>query len=233
MMMNPRSKTAEFAEIALLSMLLGACAQAPDRQAQTPAAGMQNKMTFFVTSAGSGRGAELGGLAGADQICQSLGNAAGASNHTWRAYLSSSAIDGAAAINARDRIGNGPWHNAKGVLIARNVDDLHGNNNLNKQTALTEHGEIVNGRGDSPNMHDMLTGSQRDGRAFAGDKDMTCGNWTKSGAGSAMLGHHDRIGTSDDDAARSWNSSHPSQGCSQDDLRETGGNGLFYCFAGK
>ncbi|MES2535877.1 MAG: hypothetical protein V4632_08395 [Pseudomonadota bacterium] len=237
--MNSKNKTPRFVSAALLCLLSGACAQAPEQQAPAqapapaPASGTQNKMTFFVTSTGSGRGANLGGLAGADQICQSLGNAAGAGNQTWRAYLSNSAVGGAAAVNAHDRIGNGPWHNAKGDLIARNVDELHGNNNLNKQTALTERGEIVNGRGDTPNMHDMLTGSQPDGRAFAGNKDMTCGNWTKSGEGSAMLGHHDRIGLRDDDASRSWNSSHPSQGCSQENLRKTGGNGLFYCFAAK
>ncbi len=188
-------------------------------------------MTFFVTSAGPGKGADLGGLAGADRLCQSLAQAAGAGSHAWRAYLSTAAAAGTSAGNARDRIGKGPWRNAKGVVIAKDVDELHGANNLTKETALNEKGAVVNGRGDSPNMHDILTGSQPDGRAIAGDKDMTCGNWTSSSQGSAMLGHHDRLGLRDDEASRSWNSLHPSRSCSQDDLRATGGNGLFYCFA--
>jgi hypothetical protein len=188
----------------------------------------QNTMTFFITSAGPGKGADLGGLEGADRLCQTLAQGAGAGNRTWRAYLSTG---GATAVNARDRIGNGPWRNAKGVVVANDVNELHGNNNLNKQTALTEKGDPVNGRGDTPNMHDILTGSQPDGRAIAGDKDMTCSNWTSSSQGSAMLGHHDRLGLRDDDASKSWNSSHPSRSCSQEDLRATGGNGLFYCFA--
>ena len=191
----------------------------------------QNTMTFFVTSAGPGKGADLGGLAGADRLCQSLAQGAGAGSHTWRAYLSTAAADGKPAVNARDRIGKGPCRNAKGVVVAKNVDDLHGKNNLTKETALNERGAVVNGRGDNPNMHDMLTGSQPDGRAIAGDKDMTCGSWTSSSQGSAMLGHADRLGLRDDDASHSWNSSHPSRSCSQDDLRATGGNGLFYCFA--
>ena len=191
----------------------------------------QNTMTFFVTSAGPGKGADLGGLAGADRLCQSLAQGAGAGSHTWRAYLSTAAADGKPAVNARDRIGKGPWRNAKGVVVAKNVDDLHGKNNLTKETALNERGAVVNGRGDNPNMHDMLTGSQPDGRAIAGDKDTTCGTWTSSSQGSAMLGHADRLGLRDDDASHSWNSSHPSRSCSQDDLRATGGNGLFYCFA--
>jgi len=193
----------------------------------------QSNMTFFVTSAGpAGKGAELGGLAGADQHCQQLAQAAGAGSRTWRAYLSVSP-GGAAAVNARDRIGQGPWRNSKGVVIAKSVDDLHGpENNLTKQTALTEKGEPVNGRGDTPNMHDILTGSQPDGRAFpAGDKDTTCGNWTKGGEGSAVVGHHDRVGLRDDDASKSWNSSHGSRGCGLDALKATGGAGLFYCFA--
>jgi hypothetical protein len=195
----------------------------------------QTDMTFFITSAGSGKGADLGGLKGADQHCQALAQAAGAGSHTWHAYLSTSASGGEAALNARDRIGKGPWKNAKGVIIAKDVDELHGNNNLNKQTALTEKGEPVNGRGDTPNMHDILTGSQPDGRAFANGDDRTCRNWTSSGEGAAMVGHHDRQGLRDDDASKSWNSSHLSRGtgggCSQDALRSTGGNGLFYCFA--
>src|SRR5262252_11249957 len=193
-------------------------------------------MTFFITSAGSGKGADLGGLSGADRICQSLAQAAGAGGHTWHAYLSTQASGGQAAVNARDRIGRGPWKNAKGEVIATSVDDLHSaNNKLNKQTALTEKGQPVNGRGDQPNTHDILTGSQSDGTAFAAGEDMTCKNWTSSGEGAAMLGHHDRQGLRDDDASKSWNSSHPSRGqgggCSQDALRSTGGAGLFYCFA--
>jgi len=192
-----------------------------------------SNMTFFVTSAGSGKGADLGGLEGADKICQSLAQAAGAGGKTWRAYLSTQGPD---AVNARDRIGKGPWTNAKGAVIAKDVADLHGpSNNLNKQTALTEKGAVVNGRGDTPNMHDILTGSQSDGSKFPDTPDMTCGNWTKSGAGSAMVGHADRTGLDDSAPAKSWNSSHPSRGpgggCSQDDLKSTGGNGFLYCFA--
>jgi hypothetical protein len=202
--------------------------------AGTAAHGQQSAMTFFVTSAGSGKGGDLGGLAGADRQCELLAQAAGAGGKTWRAYLST---QGAGAVNARDRIGSGPWQNAKGVVIARNVAELHGQNNLSKQTALTEKGDMVNGRGDTPNMHDILTGSQADGTAFAAGEDRTCGNWTSSGQGAAMVGHHDRVGLRDDEAARSWNSSHPSRGpdggCSQSDLRSTGGNGLFYCFAAR
>jgi len=192
----------------------------------------QSTMTFFVTSVGSGNGANLGGLAGADKQCQTLAQAAGAGGKTWHAYLST---QGPGAVNARDRIGSGPWQNEKGVVIAKNVTELHGANNLTKRTALTEKGDVVNGRGDTPNMHDILTGSQPDGTAFAGSEDRTCGNWTKSGQGSAMMGHSDRQGLRDDDASKSWNSSHPSRGpdggCSQSDLKSTGGNGLFYCFA--
>lgn len=189
----------------------------------------QGDMSFFVTSTGSGKGADLGGLAGADKHCQELAQAAGAGRKTWHAYLST---QGDNAVNARDRIGAGPWRNAKGVVIATSVDDLHSaGNKLNKQTALTEKGGMVNGRGDTPNMHDILTGSQPDGTAFTDAEDHTCKNWTSSTDGAAMLGHSDRIGLRDDDASRSWNSSHPSRGCSQDGLRGTGGNGLFYCFA--
>jgi hypothetical protein len=193
----------------------------------------QANMSFFITSAGAGKGADLGGLEGADRHCQQLAQAAGAGGKTWRAYLST---QGAGAVNARDRIGRGPWQNAKGEAVAQNVDDLHSaNNKLTKQTALNEKGEAVNGRGDTPNRHDILTGSQPDGRAFAAGDDRTCGNWTKSGAGAAMVGHHDRQGLRDDEPSKSWNSSHPSRGpdggCSQADLRSTGGDGLFYCFA--
>jgi hypothetical protein len=191
----------------------------------------KSAMTFFITSAGSGKGADLGGLAGADKICQSLAQAVGAGARTWRAYLSASPAEGRPAVNARDRIGRGPWQNAKGVVIAKDVNELHGNNNLDKETALSEKGERINARGDTPNMHDILTGSQPDGRAFSGEEDRTCRNWTSSGEGTAMLGHHDRQGLRDDESSRSWNSSHPSRGCGQDALRSSGGNGLFYCFA--
>jgi len=191
----------------------------------------KSSMTFFVTSLGSGKGADLGGLAGADKICQSLAQAVGAGARTWRAYLSASPADGKPAVNARDRIGRGPWQNAKGVVVAKDVNELHGNNSLNKETALSEKGERINARGDTPNMHDVLTGSQPDGRAFSGEEDKTCRNWTSSGEGAAMVGHHDRLGLRDDESSRSWNSSHPSRGCSQDALRSSGGNGLFYCFA--
>ncbi len=191
-------------------------------------------MSFFITSAGSGKGGDLGGLAGADSTCQMLAQGAGASSKTWRAYLST---QGSGAVNARDRIGSGPWQNAKGVVIAKDVAELHRKNNVSKETALTEKGEAVKARGDSPNMHDILTGSQPDGTAFAAGDDRTCNNWTSSGKGAAMVGHHDRQGLRDDDASKSWNSSHPSRGsdggCSQNDLRGTGGNGLFYCFATK
>jgi len=188
-------------------------------------------MTFFVSSTGSGRGGDLGGLAGADRLCTSLASAVGAGNHTWRAYLSTQSGPGGAGVNARDRIGTGPWRNAKGVVIANNVTELHGNNNLNKETALTEKGEIVKGSGDSPVMHDILTGSQPDGTAIKGEVDTTCGNWTKSGEGAAMLGHHDRKGTSPPPQNTSWNSAHQSRGCSVDALKSTGGDARLYCFA--
>lgn len=187
-------------------------------------------MTFFITSAGSGKGADLGGIAGADRHCQSLAEAAGSKGMVWRAYLSTT---GAGGVNARDRIGKGPWHNAEGRLIARSVEELHeGVNNINRKFALTEKGAVVNGRADSPNQHDILTGSTPDGRAATSPKgDANCSNWTSSGAGSAIVGHHDRWGLRDDEPARSWNSSHPSRGCSQDNLRASGGAGLVYCFA--
>jgi hypothetical protein len=192
----------------------------------------QANMSFFVTNAGSGKGADLGGLAGADKHCQDLASSVGAGGKTWHAYLSS------AGVNARDRIGSGPWQNAKGAVVATSVDNLHGPNNLTKQTALNEKGEVVNGRGDTPNMHDMLTGSAPDGKAIAGSDDTTCRNWTTSGTGAAMLGHHDRQGLRDDEPSKSWNSSHLSRpskagdpGCSQTALQGTGGNGLYYCFA--
>jgi hypothetical protein len=191
----------------------------------------KSALTFFITSVGSGKGADLGGLAGADKLCQALAQAVGAGNRTWRAYLSTDATDGKPAVNARDRIGKGPWQNANGVVIAKSVEELHGNNNINRETALSEKGERINARGDKPNMHDILTGSHPDGRAFTGNEDRTCRNWTSSGDGAAMVGHHDRMGLGDDESSKSWNSSHPSRGCSQDALRGSGGNGLFYCFA--
>ena len=211
------------ASVALTALAAGASAQ-------------QGGMSFFVTSVGSGKGADLGGLEGADRHCQDLAAKAGAGSRTWRAYLSTQASGGQPAVDARDRIGRGPWRNAKGDVIAKDLDDLHGpNNKISKATALTEKGEEVKGRGDQPNMHDILTGSQADGRAFTGADDMTCRNWTSSEAGTAMVGHHDRMGLRDDDASKSWNASHPSRGpnggCSQEALRGTGGAGLFYCFA--
>jgi hypothetical protein len=193
------------------------------------------KMNFFVTSAGSGKGGDLGGLAGADKICQTLAEAVGAGKKTWRAYLSTTSAGGGKVINARDRIGKGPWFNAKGEMVAANLDDLHSAaNKITKQSALTEKGTIVNGRGDQPNMHDILTGSDAQGQAIiGGTADTTCANWTSSSTGSAVVGHHDRIGLNDQANMKSWNMSHPSRGCSQDNLRSTGGNGFFYCFAAK
>jgi hypothetical protein len=195
-----------------------------------PVFAQSNAMTFFITSKGPGNGAALGGLSGADQHCQALAKAAGAGGKTWRAYLSTAAAGGQAAVNARDRIGNGPWHNAKGVQVAASVADLHSDNNkLGKETSLSEKGEVINGRGDTPNRHDILTGSQADGTAFTDGQDHTCSNWTGSGEGSAQLGHHDRQGGGA--APTSWNASHGSRGCSQANLQATGGDGLFYCFA--
>ena len=194
--------------------------------------GGKTGMSFFVTSAGPGKGADLGGLAGADKQCQTLAAAAGAGNRTWRAYLSQQPTTNVTGVNARDRIGKGPWINAKGVVIATDVDNLHSaSNNITKATALTETGAGINGRGDNPNMHDVLTGSQPDGRLIAGNVNTTCGNWTQSGEGSAMVGHHDKTGLDESVPAKSWNSSHLTRGCSPDALKATGGAGLFYCFA--
>jgi hypothetical protein len=210
--------------------VLAGCAMMPDQDG--------GEMTFFVTSAGPGNGADLGGLEGADKHCQSLAAAAGAGTRTWHAYISTqgAALNDPKVVHARDRIGTGPWYNAKGVRIARNVEDLHSaSNNVTKETALDERGAVVNGRTEKPNKHDMLTGSRPDGTAFAGAffPDMTCGNWTKHDKGSAMLGHHDRAGPIDHAWATSWNSAHPSIGCDQQSLVKTGGDGLFYCFAVK
>jgi hypothetical protein len=187
-------------------------------------------LSFFITSKGSGDGANLGGLSGADAHCQKLAEAAGTGGKTWKAYLSASAADGKPAVNARDRIGSGPWFNAKGVQVAANLDELHFSNvGLGKENSLSEMGKVVNGRGDSPNQHDILTGSQLDGTAFTDGADHTCGNWTKNGEGSAQVGHHDRTGGGP--VPSSWNSAHGSRGCSQANLVATGGNGYFYCFA--
>ena len=196
--------------------------------AATPAVAQDAaSMSFFVTSTGVGDGANLGGLEGADAHCQKLAEAAGSTGRTWHAYLSTG---GDGAVNARDRIGSGPWVNAKGVQIAANLDELHGDaNKINKETALDERGNTVKGRGDEPNQHDILTGSQRDGTAFAGTEDMTCKNWTSNGEGAAMVGHHDLIGNPQN--INFWNFSHPSRGCSQANLEGTGGAGFLYCFA--
>ena len=218
------------ATAALMTFGLGATVKAQQPPPQSP------NMTFFITTAGLGKGADLGGLEGADRQCQALAQAAGAGGKTWRAYLSTQAVGGAQAVNARDRIGKGPWQNFKGEVVAQNVDDLHGDNNkLGMPISLTERGAMVAGVGYNPNYHDILTGTQTDGTAFPPGEDRTCRNWTSSTQGTAMLGHGDRKGLRDDAAAKSWNSSHPSRGseggCSQADLRSTGGFGLFYCFA--
>jgi hypothetical protein len=210
------------ATIALLAGL-GACAM-PART------GSDTGLSFFITSAGTGRGADLGGLAGADEHCRRLAADAGAGNRTWHAYLSAGAANGQPAVNARDRIGAGPWYNARGVQVARDVAHLHAaGNGLGKTGSLTERGAVVNGRGDTPNQHDILTGSQLDGTAFPGTADKTCSNWTSSGEGSAQVGHHDLQGGGENPT--SWNSAHGSRGCSQQNLIATGGNGYFYCFA--
>lgn len=221
-MKHPKASTAVVMGLALAGILL------------TPALAraQQADMSFFVTSVGLGKGADLGGLAGADAHCAALAKAAGARKTGWHAYLSTTEPKGAAGVNARDRIGKGPWQNAKGVVIAGNVEDLHSaSNQLTKQTALTEKGEVVSGRGDTVNMHDILTGSDPQGMFSTAGGDTTCGNWTRSGEGSAIVGHHDRIGLADTRHMKSWNSSHGSSGCSQEALKKSGGAGLFYCFA--
>ena len=203
---------------------LGACAMPARVGSGAPA------MSFFITSAGPGRGADLGGLAGADAHCRKLAAAVGAGDGAWHAYLSANEAGGQPAVSARDRIGSGPWYNAKGVQVATSVANLHSaTNGLSKTGSLNERGEVVNGRGDTPNRHDILTGSLLDGTVFPGSADHTCSNWTNSGAGSAQVGHFDRQGGGDNPT--SWNSAHPSRGCGQDNLRATGGDGLFYCFA--
>jgi hypothetical protein len=187
--------------------------------------------SFFITSAGPGNGANLGGLAGSDRHCQTLAAAVGLGQKTWRAYLSATASGNQPAVNARDRIGAGPWFNVKGVKVADSVENLHSDaNNLGKENSLSEKGEVINGRGDTPNRHDILTGSQADGTAASGDADTTCGNWTSNAnTGSATVGHHDKTGGGPNPT--SWNSAHGSRGCGQADLQGTGGDGLFYCFA--
>ncbi len=204
---------------ALASLMTASFAQAQD-----------DRMSFFLTSEGPGDGANLAGLAGADAHCQNLADSVGAGDKTWRAYLSATAEGGQAAVNARDRIGDGPWFNFAGVQVADDVGDLHSEANLlGKEGSLSEQGEQINGRGDEPNMHDILTGSDTEGRLIAGSDDTTCSNWTGNGEGSAMVGHHDKQGGGDN--PNSWNSAHGSRGCSQANLQGTGGNGLFYCFA--
>ncbi len=194
------------------------------------ATAQDSNMSFFITSAGPGDGANLGGLAGADQHCEDLAYAVGFGDLTWRAYLSTVSMGGQAAVDARDRIGDGPWYNHAGELIARDVDELHSDAaNLTKESILTEQGSVVNGRGDSPNMHDILTGSNLDGTAVTAEDHDACSNWTSNGEGSAQVGHHDRQGGGQNPT--SWNSAHGSRGCSQENLQGTGGNGFFYCFA--
>lgn len=206
--------------------LLASCASGQSARTADP-------MSFFVTSTNPGQGANFGGLAGADRVCQALAGSVGAGDRTWHAYLSTTAAGGQPAVNARDRIGKGPWRNAKGVVVATSVEDLHGpDNKLGKQTSLTEKGTVVNGFGDTPNMHDILTGSTPEGRASTASNDTTCRNWTSGDAGSAIVGHLDRNGTNPDPVAnRSWNSSHGTRGCSMPALQSTGGAGLLYCFA--
>jgi hypothetical protein len=220
---------------ATLPILIGAYLPLARGQGGQQNAAPRHAMSFFVTSVGMGKGGDLGGLAGADAHCLALATALGAGNHTWRAYMSTQALGNQPAVNARDRIGQGPWYNAKGAAIAQNLSDLHGDtieearlgSNLFKQSALNEKGQVINGAGDTPNTHDMLTGSQPDGRAYTDAADHTCNNWTSSSTNSAQVGHSDRTGGGN----TSWNSSHATRGCSQEDLTSTGGAGLFYCFA--
>ena len=249
MMLITRSHPGVFTVLGLISLGVAACGTNPqepeaDLSTATPAAaeqpapvpdmiemgGAKSVTTFFITSVGPGNGGDLGGLAGADAHCQALAEAEYAGDHTWRAYLSTTATDTTPAVHARNRIGTGPWYNAEGMLIAADLDALHGDDHhVNKERATTERLDMVNGVGDDPNRHDILTGSQPDGTAFSPGEDTTCGNWTSSGNGSAQVGHHDRTGRGD--GVNSWNSEHPSRGCSQADLVGTGGAGLFYCFA--
>lgn len=224
--MTARSK---FAALGVSTLLLVGSATSSQAQ-QTPP--QFPNMTFFITSVGGPQGANFGGLEGADRHCQTLAAKAGAGGKTWRAYLSTQAVGGATAVNARDRIGKGPWVNATGVQIAASVEDLHSDNNkLTAATSVAETGRLIPSRLYTVNQHDILTGTQADGTAFPPDKDMTCGNWTKNGEGSAMVGHTDRMGLRDDAPSKSWNASHPSRGCDLPALITTGGAGLLYCFA--
>jgi len=218
--------------MAVVFMAAMAAAQAQDKDKAKGKAASKGDMTFFVTSAGKGNGADLGGLEGADAHCNALAKAAGSKHSNWKAYLSTALPGGDAGVNARERIGKGPWRNAKGVVVAKSLNDLHSDKaNITKETALSEKGEPIKGRGDQPNEHDILTGSDPMGRYSTAGGDTTCGNWTKSGDGSAIVGHHDRQGLKDTRHMKSWNSSHGSRGCSQDQLKASGGAGLIYCFA--
>jgi hypothetical protein len=222
--------------VSAFSLFAASAALAQQPAAAPPALPQAPEMTFFVTGAGPGKGADLGGIEGADQYCQTLAQRHGAGGKTWRAYLSTQPADAKPAVNARDRVGKGPWQNFKGEVVAKDVDDLHSDNNkLGFNTSLSERGQIIPGVGFAPNRHDVLTGSTPEGRAFPAGDDRTCRNWASSTQGAAMVGHIDRKGLRDDAASKSWNSSHPSRGpeggCSQSDLRGTGGDGLFYCFA--
>jgi hypothetical protein len=224
--MHKTLRLSAFAFATITPVLLQGTASAQQPPPQFP------NMTFFLTSTSGSKGADFGGLDGADAHCKALAEKAGAGNKTWRAYLSTQAVGGASAVNARDRIGKGPWVNSAGVQIAASVDDLHSSNNkLDTEGGMSETGRRIPGRLFVVNQHDILTGSDANGRALPPDKDMTCGNWTKSGEGSAMVGHHDRMGLNDSAEAKSWNASHPSRGCSADNLKATGGAGLLYCFA--
>jgi hypothetical protein len=226
------SKITAVAAALLVSAGMALTAQAEEK-AKAKSAKKQGggDMTFFVTSVGKGNGADLGGLEGADAHCNALAAAAGSKHTNWKAYLSTWLPGGDAGVNARDRIGKGPWRNAKGVVVAKNVADLHSaHNKINKDNALTEKGEMVKGRGDTPNEHDILTGSDPAGMFSTAGGDTTCGNWTKSGEGSAIVGHHDLTGLKDTRHMKSWNSSHGSRGCSQEQLKSSGGAGLLYCF---
>ncbi len=215
---------------AMLAGTLASGTCAPRDAGDAAESAEQAPMTFFITSAGPGDGANLAGLEGADAHCETLASAQGAGGMGWAAYLSTINEDGSAGVNARDRIGTGPWHNQAGVLIAADVAELHSEAaNLTKETILTEMGDMVNGRGDDPNMHDILTGSNMDGTAATGEGYDNCGNWTSNGEGTAQVGHHDRTGGGQNPT--SWNSAHGSRGCSRENLQGTGGNGFFYCFA--
>ncbi len=218
--------------LGMAALALATVALTGELQAQQPPPQFPN-MTFFITSTGGPKGADYGGIAGADSHCQALAAKAGAGSKTWRAYLSVQAVGGATAVDARDRIGKGPWVNAAGVQVAASVDELHdpAKNKINGETGMAENGKLNMTRLFLVNQHDILTGSDENGRAPAADKDMTCGNWTKGGEGAAMVGHHDRMGLRDDAPSKSWNASHPSRGCSADQLKASGGAGQVYCFA--